>query len=227
MKKQIVVVGLGRFGTSVATALSRAGHDVLALDTDGDRVQRASSEVTHAVQADATNEDVLKELGIGNFDIAIVAVGSAVQNSVLSTIIMKRLGVRYVISRANNALHKEILERIGADKVVSPELEMGVRTAHEAIIGAVSDYMPVTSGYGVAKIEVRIDMAGRTLADLELGSEGKLKIAVLLIQREKEVIVTPRESEIVKYGDLLIVSASDDRFESFLAKVKPNKKNNG
>jgi trk system potassium uptake protein TrkA len=226
MKKQIVVIGLGRFGTSVATALSRAGHDVLALDNDSEKVQRVSSEVTHAAQADATNEDILKELGISNFNVAIVALGSAVQNSVLSTILLKRLGVRYVISRANNDLHKEILERIGADKVVSPELEMGVRTAHEVIIGAVSDYMPVTSGYGIAKIEVHIDMAGRTLADLELGSEGKSRIAVLLIQREKEIIVTPHESEIVKYGDILIVSASDDRFESFLAKVKPDKKNN-
>jgi trk system potassium uptake protein TrkA len=223
LKKQIVVVGLGRFGISVSAALARAGHDVMALDTDAEKVRAVASDVTHAVQVDGTSEAALKEVGIAGFDIAIVAVGSDIQSSVLATILVKRLGVKYVIARANNALHREILERIGADKVVSPELEMGIRIAHEASIGPVSDYMPLTPSYGVAKIEVRIDMAGRTLGEWGLGPRGKSHIPVLLIQRDKEIIVSPGEDEIAKYGDVLVVSAADDRLESFLAEVKPRR----
>src|SRR4030042_3673460 len=135
MKKQIIVVGLGRFGISLAANISRMGHDVLALDTDEQKVQSASGQATHTVQADATNESVLRELGVGNFDIAIVAIGTSVQNSVLATILLKRLGVPYVIARANSDLHGEILDKIGADRGVYPEHQMGEKGAHEAILG--------------------------------------------------------------------------------------------
>jgi trk system potassium uptake protein TrkA len=112
MKKQIVVIGLGRFGVSVARTLYTVGHDVLAIDTDEKTVQAVAAEITHAIQADGTNENVLRELGISNFDIAIVAIGAAVESSVLTTILLKKLGVPYVIARADNELHGSILEKI-------------------------------------------------------------------------------------------------------------------
>lgn len=217
MKKQILVVGLGRFGISLATTLSRIGHDVLALDTDEQKVQRVTGIIAHAVQADATNEAVLKELGVKNFDIAIVAIGTAIQNSVLTTILLKRLGVSYVIARANSDLHGEILSKIGADRVVYPEYQMGEKIAHEAILGTISDYMPVVSGYGIARIEASVDSVGKTLSGLGVGHQGKLGVAILLIQREKDVIVTPGNSEIVKQGDILILAGNDDRLAGFLS----------
>ncbi len=124
MKKQVLILGLGRLGISLATTLFNMGHDVMAVDDDEKRIQSMSSQITHAVQADATDEAVLKELGVGNFDVAIVTMGLSIQSSVLSTILLKKLGVPYVIARAENELHGSILEKIGADKVVFPEREI-------------------------------------------------------------------------------------------------------
>jgi trk system potassium uptake protein TrkA len=215
MKKQIVVIGLGRFGVSLAANASLMGHEVLALDTDEQKVQNASGKATHTVQADATNEAVLMELGIGNFEIAIVAIGTSVQNSVLATILLKKLGVPYVIARASSALHGEILDRIGANRVVYPENQMGEKVAHEATLGAVSDYMKVVTGYGVTRVDARPDFVGRTLSELGIGPKGKLGIATLLIQRGKDVIISPDVRETVKKDDILIVAGNDDKLTDF------------
>src|SRR3972149_10498577 len=142
MKRQVVVVGLGRFGISLAGSLSSAGYDVLALDSSERNVQAASAQITHAVHADATDEAVLNELGVKDFDVAIVAIGSDIQSSVMATVLLKKLAIPYVIARANNLLHAEILKRIGADKGGFPEYDMGNRVAHELVLGNVSDYLP-------------------------------------------------------------------------------------
>ena len=220
MKRQVVVIGLGRFGVSLACTLCDLGHDVLAIDTDETKIQSISSRVTHAVQADATSEAILKELGIANFDVAIVALGSEIQNSVLATILLKKLGVRYVIARAANELHGSILDKIGADKVVYPQTEMGMVTAHALTLTDVLDYIPVASSYGVAKVTAPAYFVGKTLSELELGRTGKWGVAVLLLQREKEVVVTPDRSEIVKQDDVLIVSGNDDKLEELLTEAR-------
>jgi trk system potassium uptake protein TrkA len=146
MKKQIVVIGLGRFGTSLANTLTNTGHEVLAIDKDEERVQNISSKITHAVQADATNETVLKDLGIKNFDIAIVSMGSDIKSSVLATLLLKKMGINHLIARAYDDLHAAILERIGADTVVSPERDMGARVAQGVTLLHVYDYMSVITG---------------------------------------------------------------------------------
>ncbi len=222
MKKQIVVIGLGRFGISVATTLSSIGHDVLAIDKEEVSVQNIAPQVTHAIQADATNESVLKELGIGNFEIAIVAMGTAIESNVLSTILLKKLGVRYVIARANDELHGSILEKIGADIVIYPEREMGTRVAHGVTLIDVSDYMTVAPGYGVAKLAVPPHIVGERLSGIGFGSEGEWKVAVLLIQRGKEVIVTPGQREVIKADDVLVLAGSDENLEKLLAGLQKN-----
>lgn len=224
MKKQVLIIGVGRFGASLATTFFSMGHDVLAVDQDDKRVQAISSQITHAVQADATDEAVLKELGVNNFDVAIVTIGEAIQNSVLATILLKKLGVPYVIARAENDLHGSILEKIGADKVIYPELEMGVRVAHGFALRDVQDYIPVASGYGVSKVAALPKFVGKTLSELEFGRTGKWGLAVLLIQRGKNVIVTPDRAETVKEGDILILAGSDDKLEQFLTEAKRNTK---
>jgi trk system potassium uptake protein TrkA len=220
VKKQIVVVGLGRFGISIAKTLYAIGHDVLAIDTDEKTVQNVSSEITHAIQADATNETVLRELGIGNFDIAIVSIGAAVESSVLSTILLKKLGVPYVIARADNELHGSILEKIGADKVVYPEQEMGARVAQVVTLTEVDYYMPLVPGYGVARMEAPPYLVGEKLTDLGFGPKGKWEVAVVLIQREKEIIVTPSQQEIIRDKDVLVVAGNNDNLEKLLQVAK-------
>jgi trk system potassium uptake protein TrkA len=220
MKKQVLILGLGRFGISLATALFNMGHDVMAIDDDEKRVQNISSQITHAVQADATDETVLKELGVGNFDVAIVTMGLSIQSSVLSTILLKKLGVPYVIARAENELHGSILEKIGADKVVFPEREMGTMLAHGLTLTDVEDYIPVAPDYGISKLTVLPYFVGKTLSEIELGRKGKWGLAVLLIKRGKEVIVTPDIEEKVKEGDVLILAGSDDKLGLFLEEAK-------
>jgi len=216
MKKQVLVIGLDRFGASLAKTLVNIGHEVLAVDIDEKKVQSVAPQVTRSVQADATDEVTLKTLGVSNFDVAIVSIEAAIQNSVLSTILLKRLGVPFVVARASNDLHGAILEKIGADKVVYPEREMGSRVAHELMLRDVLDYIPVYYNYGVSKLATPPHSVGQTLSELGLGREGKWGLAVLLIQRGKEVIVTPDRAEMVKQGDVLIVAGGDDKLEQFL-----------
>ncbi len=225
MAKQVAVIGLGRFGTELARTLSKMGHDVLGLDTDEARVQGIAADISRAVRADATSEATLEELGIRNFDIAIVAVGSMIQVSVLATILLKRLGVPHLIARASNELHGMILDKIGADKVVYPEAEMGSAVAHLVNLRTISDFMPLALHYGVAKLIAPPSFLKRSLANLGFGPGGKWDVSVLIIQRGKDVIVTPGRAEIVKLGDTLIVSGADDKLEGLLAdaeKTLPN-----
>jgi trk system potassium uptake protein TrkA len=224
MKKQIVVIGLGRFGTSLATTLACLGHDVLALDRSEKEVQSIASQVTHAVQVDATNETLLKELGVGSFDIAIVGIGARVDSSVLITILLKKLGIPYVIAKADSELHGSILEKIGADRVVYPECEMGVRVAQGVTLLDVSDYMPLSPGYGISKLEAPPYFVGKRLNELGFVKKGKWEVAVFLIMRDSEIIVSPRQNEVVKADDVLIIAGSHDSLEKLLAKAKKNEK---
>lgn len=226
MKKQIAVIGLGRFGISLAITLAAEGHDVLAIDKNESVVQNVAPQLTHAVQADAVNETVLSELGIADFDIAIVAIGSAIESSVLTTILCKKLGVHYIIARANDELHGSILEKIGADSVVYAERQMGMRVAHGVTLTDVSDYMTITPSYGVVKYRIPPHLDGQNLDSLGIGQSGKWEVAALLIQRENEVIVTPDRAEILKTGDTLIMSGSDDKLEKLLSEFREKKQSN-
>jgi len=223
MKRQVLIIGLGRFGISLATRLFSMGHDVMAVDEDEKKVQNISAQITHAVQADATDEAVLRELGVSNFDVAIVTMGEAIQNSVLCAILLKKLGVPYVIARAENDLHGTILDKIGVDKVVFPEREMGIRVAHSLILTDVQDYIPVAPSYGVSKLATLPYLVGKSLSDIGLGRGGRWGLAVLLVQRGKEVIVTPDRAEILRQGDVLIVAGSDEKLEQFMSETKKRK----
>jgi trk system potassium uptake protein TrkA len=217
MKKQVAVIGLGRLGIPLATTLHTLGHDVLAVDMDEKNVQDVASQVTRAVQADATDETALRELGIGNFDIAIVTT-SGIESSVLTIVLLKRLGVGYIIARAESELHGGILEKIGADKVVYPEREMGTMIAHVLTLGDVIDYIPVTTEYGVVKLIAPPSFVGQTLSGLGFGSKGKWKVVVLLMLRKQEVTIAPTNAEVVKAGDTLVISGSWDSLEKLMGK---------
>ena len=143
MKKQIVVIGLGKFGTSVATELYQLGHDVLAIDLKDKNVQDMLGHVTYSVKVDATNETVLDDLGIRNFDVAVVSIGSDIQSSILVTVLLQSLGVPFIIARASDELHGNTLKRIGAHRVVFPENQTGKDIAHTLFNPNVMDYMDI------------------------------------------------------------------------------------
>ena len=131
--KQFVIIGLGRFGSSIAKTLYALGNDVLAIDKDEDIVQEISDSVTHAVQLDATDENALRSLGIRNFDVAVVTIGDNIQSSIMATLLVKELGVKYIIAKGRNDLHAKVLNKIGANRVILPEKDMGIRVAHNLV----------------------------------------------------------------------------------------------
>jgi trk system potassium uptake protein len=219
MKKQVVVIGLGRLGESLAKTLATIGHEVMALDNNEELVQNISPFVTQAVQVDPKDETALRELGIGNFNIAIVTLPE-IEENLLATLILKKVGVRYVIGRAINELHGTILERIGADKVVFPEKDMGTGLAYVLTLGNIIDYIPVTSEYGVVKMSVPSFLAGKTLSEAGFGHHGKWEVITLLLQRKQDIIISPSGVEIIKPEDVLVVSGSWDKLEWLSAQIQ-------
>jgi len=220
MKKQIAVIGLGRFGASLVRTLHAAGHEVLAIDRDERRVQDIAADATHAVQAYATGEAILTELGLKNFQVAVVAMGADIESSVLCTILLRKIGVTYVIARADHDLHGKILERIGANRVVYPEHEMGINVAHTVMLREVDDYMSLDKDYGISKLNAPKYLVGATLGGLGFGPSGKSGVAVLMVMRGEEMIVAPTMDETVQVGDVLVPYGRDDRLEQLLAEAR-------
>ena len=212
MKKQVCVIGMGRFGATVARELYQAGHDILALDTDEAKIQEMLGEVTYAVRADATSESVLREMGVADFDVGIVALGSDnIQASILVTVLLKSLAMPFIISRAANELHGETLERIGADKVVYPEMESARRVAHVDFNAGILDYMELAPNVGISKVRPPEGMLRRTLDAAELGSQGKFGVAVLAIRRGRSYILNPSKFEEIAPGDILLVAGKNEQ----------------
>ena len=202
-KKQYAVIGLGRFGTSVASNLHKMGYEVLAIDSREERVQAFSDEVTHVVQADTTDEETLSALGIRNFDVVVVAIGEDIQANVLTTLQLKELGVPYIVTKAKNALHGKMLEKIGGDRIVYPERDMGQRVAHNLVSSNVMDYIELSPNLGIVEVRVPPALVGKTLAETNL--RAKFEINVVAIKREEKVIVPPLPTEKFSVHDILVV----------------------
>ena len=201
--KQFVVVGLGRFGSSLAETLAEKDFDVLAIDVDEEIVQSMSNIVTHAVEADATDEEALKTLGVRNFDVAVVSIGDDIHSNILATLILKELGVPYVVVKAQNKLHGKILKKVGADRVVYPERDMGARIAHNLISSNVLDYIEFAKDYSIVEIIATPNMVGNSLSDLKLRT--RFGVNVMAIKRGKELNVTPGANDRILEGDILVV----------------------
>jgi trk system potassium uptake protein TrkA len=219
MSKQAVIIGLGRFGTNLATALHNTGYEVMAIDKDPNLVEAIAPNVTHAVRTDSTNEAALHRLGISDFDVAVVTIGTSIQDSVLITIILKKMGLRYIVARADNALHGEILKSIGADKVIFPERDTAIRSAPILTMRGVSDYIPLSNGSGIVKAKATPYFTGKTLEDIGFRFDNKGGVAVLMIQRGKEAIVNPSATEVVSHIDFLIMAGNNADIEKVLEKA--------
>lgn len=207
-EKQYAVIGLGRFGSSVAITLYKLGYDVLAIDTDEERVQTFSNEVTHVVQADSTDEETLKALGIRNFDVVIVAIGDDMESNLLTTLLLKDLGVKYIVAKARNIQHGKMLEKIGADRVIYPEMDMGQRVAHNLVSSNILDFIELSPNLSLVEFSAPSFLVNKTLAESDL--RAIYSINVVAMKRGLEIIVPPRPNEKIEAGDILIVVGSND-----------------
>lgn len=212
-KKQYAVIGMGRFGSSVAMSLYDMGFEVLAIDSDEHRVQEISAKVTHAVTADSTEEDALKSLGIRNFDVVVVAIGQDIQASILTSLILKELGVPMLIVKAQSELHGKVLTKIGADKVVFPERDMGQRVAHHLISPNILDYIELSPDYSIVEIKASGSMLGRSLKDLDI--RAKYRCNVMAIKTDKEMNIAPHATDLIHDGDVLVVVGRNDDLRKF------------
>ena len=212
MKRQVVVVGLGRFGSSVATSLYNLGHDVLAIDRDETRVQRIMGQATHAVTGDAANESLLRDLGISDYNAAVVAIGSDIVPSIMASVLFKTMGVPYVVSRAYNELHGNTLERIGVDKVVHAESEMGVRLAHSLFNPNVQEYLEITPNFGISKMKVPKRFVNMSLKELGFASpRDRYGLSVVAIRkRGTDITLNPDTDDRLQDGDWLVLAGRDE-----------------
>jgi len=209
--KQFAVLGLGRFGTGVVRALAGMGYEVLAVDEDEGRVQCVADLVTHAVQADATDDAAMRSLGLRNFDVAVVGIG-ALEASVLATAILKELGVKYVVAKATSELHGKVLERVGADQVVFPERDMGTRVAHNLVSGNLVDYLELAPGVSIIEAVARKSFVGKSLGELALRS--RYGVNVLAIRRGEAINLGPGADDVIQEGDILVAMGRDPDLEA-------------
>jgi trk system potassium uptake protein TrkA len=202
--RQFLVVGLGRFGTSLAKTLYNLGYDVMGIDSNEEIIQNIADSITHAVQADATDENTLKALGVRNFDVAIVSIGNDIQSSILITIMLKEMGIKYVVAKAQSQLHGKVLYKIGADRVVFPERDMGVRVAHNLVSSNILDYIELSPEYSIVEIAAIPAWHNKSLGQLEM--RRKYGLNVMAIKRgNNDVKISPHADDLISENDVLVV----------------------
>lgn len=206
--KSFAVIGCGRFGSTVAKTLFELGNEVLAIDINEDIIREISEDVTQAVQADVMDETALVELGIRNFDVVIVSIGSDVEASIMATLIAKELGVEQVIAKAQNLLHGKLLKKIGADKVIYPERDMAARVAHNLTSKHILDYIEISPDYNVLELTALEKWWGKNLAELRL--RNKHGINVMAIKRDETIIVAPGSDDVILEGDVVVILGGKD-----------------
>ena len=212
--KSFLVIGLGRFGTAVAQELSALGQEVLALDVDAENVQHISDQVTQAIQGDAQDEAVLRSVGARNFDCCVVAIGADMVASILITVMLKELGAKYIVAKAMTPIHARVLERVGADRVVLPEIDMGQRLAQRLVRTNVVDYIGVSEDFSIVEIHPPKSWVGHSLG--KLGVRARHQINVLAIRHGEggHVDVNPKPDQVMGQDGLLIVSGTNEQVNS-------------
>jgi trk system potassium uptake protein TrkA len=207
--KQYLVIGAGRFGSSVATTLYELGHDVMVVDIDAALVQQISESVTHAVQADATSEAALSSLGIKDFDVIVVAIGHEIQSSIMTCILLIEMGARYVVAKAQTELHGKVLSKIGVNRVVFPERDMGQKLAHSLNAFNVIDLIELSADSSVVEVTAPAELVGRSLQELNLRARYGINVIALRGKDGKTNIFPGAEDKINK--DDLIVAVGNNK----------------
>ena len=215
-KKQYVVLGMGRFGISVARTLYSLGHDVLGIDKDEEIVQGLSNELTHIVAADVLDEDIYKTLGLRNFDVAVVAVRD-LEPSVMCTLMLKECGIPFIIAKASTSLHGRMLDKIGADKVIYPERDMGIRVGHNLADSNIVDYIELVDNLSIMEIETPKTMVGKSLSEAEL--RRLYNVTVVALRRNGQILVNPDPNDKIKEGDVMVILGTRDSVKALESKI--------
>ncbi len=208
--KTFAVMGLGRFGSSLARTLFEMGYEVLGVDKNEESVQDMANYLTQVVQANATDENALRSLGIRNVDTCVISIGD-LQTSILATMLVKELGVPYVVCKAVSDVHGKVLTKLGADRIVYPERDMGHRMAHNLVSGNLIDYIELAPGYSIVEVRVVSDYVGQTLRQVDL--RAKYGINIIAVRRGDEIEVVPGADFLFQDGDILVAMGRDDKLE--------------
>ncbi|GMX61439.1 MULTISPECIES: potassium channel family protein [Paenibacillus] len=212
-RSQYAVIGLGRFGSSLAKELIKLGYEVLGIDKDEEAVEEMSDELTHVVVADATDEDVIRSLGIRNFDCVVVSIGDDIQASILTAILLKDSGVGMVVAKALSELHGKVLQKIGVDRVIYPERDMGIRVAHQLVSPNLLDYIELSKDYTIAELAVPRSLNGRSLKELD--PRARYGCSVVAINKKNGVIIAPTAEDMVEERDVMVVIGTNEQIETF------------
>jgi len=207
-QKQYIVVGLGRFGRAIAETLCQDGAEVLGVDCNMDMVERMRDELTQTIQMDAMDRDALETLGVQDFDIIFVTMGSDIRASGTIVLLLKELGARRIIAKAHDEFHGRMLEKLGADQVLFPERDMGRRVAHSLISGNVIEFMELSTQYSMAEIRPKPEWIGRTLKELAMRS--RMDINVVAIRNGDAVNAMPQPETRINEGDVMLVVISEN-----------------
>ena len=210
-KQQFLVLGLGRFGSSAAKSLAELGYEVLAVDQNEDAVETIAPFVTQAVVADATDEDALKELDVSSFDVAIVAIGSSIRESILMSMLCKEAGIPNVIAKANDELHAKILRRVGVDRVIFPERDMAQRLARSLVMPGLLDIMELSDEQQIAEVIVPEKWIGKSLAENNVRQN--FGVSIVAIRRDGKMLSTPGASTVLLKEDILLMMGSEDNID--------------
>ncbi|GED32573.1 potassium channel family protein [Brevibacillus centrosporus] len=213
MSKQFAIIGMGRFGSSVARTLYEMDYEVMGIDENEERINENIQYVTHAVAADSTDERALKEIGIRNFDVVVVAIGVDIQASILTVLTLKELGVKKIVAKAQNERHGQVLYKVGADRVVFPERDMGVRVAHNLISANVLDFIELADDYSVAEVVVSSKFVGKDLRQLDIRKN--YRVNVIAIKSGDKFNIAPNPEEVIQYGDVLVVIGNNKDLKAF------------
>ena len=212
-QKEFAIIGLGRFGYSLAVALEAHGHTVMAIDKNTKLVQSIVDSVTHAASLDSTQEDALKAIDIGAFDTVIVAIGNDFEANLLTTVNLKAVGVRRVICKSQTNRQCDILRRLGADRVIQPEQNSANRLAEELSAPALIEHFNLGQGFSVAEIILPDLLAWKSMGQCDI--RNKHHVNILLIKRGDEVLISPRADTILQKDDILIVFGEDQDINKF------------
>ncbi len=211
MKKSFLVIGAGRFGKSVAHTFCTLGHDVMLVDKDEALIQLMSKEVTDVLIADCTSESCLKSLGVRNFDAIVLAIGYDIQASIMTAILLIELGAKYVVSKAQTELHGKVLQKVGVNRVVYPERDMGQKLARSLIAPTIIDMIELSDDYSVVEVTAPKDMIGKSL--LELNLRARYGISVIALRRNNggKTLISPVAKEVIAENDI-IVAIGENKF---------------
>ena len=224
--RQYVVIGAGRFGSAVAVTLSKKGKQVMVLDKNEHVVQRLSEIVTQAIQVDVSDGTALASLELGEMDVAIIGIGNCLEASILATMQLKEMGVKTVVAKATTRSDKKILSRVGADRIVFPERDMGERVANSLVSPTIFDYIQVSPGFGIVETKVPENLQGQTLGEANVRSRFGVDIVALRRQAPRldkngeselkdTLTIAPPASEILGKNDILIVIGEEKNIEKF------------